>query len=95
MIKRQFKLKKVFENNNIELIQKSIEIAYKKNELGQFKVSIDDNEHMTITIICDQHYDFALNDDLTFGLSSKNLENLLNSHVSQFPRQKYSVTEII
>lgn len=95
MIKRQFKLKKVFENNNIEFIQKSIEIAYKKNELGQFRVSIDDNEHMTITIMCDQNYDYALNNDLSFGISSQTLEDLLNSHVSQFTRQKYSVTEII
>jgi hypothetical protein len=95
MIKRQFKLKKVYEKNNIEFIQKSIECAYKKNELGQFRVSIDDKENMTITIVCDKNYDYALNNDLSFGISSQTLEDHLNKYVSQFTRQKYSVTEII
>lgn len=94
-MKRQFELKKVYDDNDADFIQKSIEIAYQKSEIGEFKAKVIANNNMILKIICDDCYNYALNENLTFGISSQNIQNYLNNFVSKFTKQKYIVTEII
>lgn len=93
-MKKQFRLKKVYKNDINDLIKKSLEIGFQKKEIGDLKISLSDDD-IIMDVTCDCIYNYALNNDMTFGLSSQNIENYLNQHVAKFTRQKYIVTEII
>lgn len=93
MLKRTFLVKKLHESQDRDYICQSLEIGFKKNELGDFKVQLVEND-MILTIYCDQNYQFVFNDDCTFGFSDKAIEHHLNRVVSKSTKQRYTVTEI-